>query len=137
STPISEVSADTEDKTTSVEKAAVSAQSPTSEQSKLDKVQPQTNIDTHPARTASFAEKLSSRIDKPAASENKKLAQTKQSIETAKDTSTDDTQTSSAVEPDQTQQPAPAPQNIDDAIKAVIPQAVVLEHSVNGSALAH
>jgi hypothetical protein len=95
------------------------------------------DIDTRRTSATAFGRKLSSTIEKPAvSSENKKLAQTKQSADIAKEAPANKLEPVSAAEADQAvQQPTPAPQSIDDAIKAVIPQAVVLEHSVSGPVL--
>jgi len=97
-------------------------------------------VGTRGADARAFRQKLSSKIEKPTVSnENKEFIQTKQSTQTVWDTSADSIQASSATESDQTlrQQPAPAPQSIDEAIKAVLPQAVILERDASGVALKH
>ena len=110
---------------------------PVATTNKIDTGLNTTEIDPSRAKAADFGQKPPSTIEKPAvSSENKKLAQTKQSAETAKETPADDTQPVATVEPDQTlQQSAPTTQSINDDIKAVIPHAVVLEHTVSESSL--
>ena len=96
-------------------------------------------IDTRPASTNNSNQKLSTKIEKPVVPvENKKSSQTMQPIETAQDNATEIEPSNSAAGTDQTSAPqAATPQTVEEAIKAVIPQAVVLEHNVIGQALVH
>ncbi|HSS97934.1 MAG TPA: flagellar hook-length control protein FliK [Terriglobales bacterium] len=95
-----------------------------------------TEIDTLQKNATSFGEKLSPKFAKPtAASENKKSTETKESFDAQQNDGTNTNPADSTTAADQTSQQNTTPQSLDDAIRAVIPQAV--EHSVKGQTSAH
>jgi len=97
------------------------------------------NIDSHQTSASPVAQKGSAKIEKPVASTDyRKLSQAKQSLETEKNSATEANQTSTRLAADSTPQPQTATQqSIGEAVRAIIPQAVVLEHTVSGQAMGH